>query len=534
MNPQRNNEMTQKRLAPHITPRRSAVEILLILALSFAAQGTQFSYKQGRALISGDSAQYVASAEALVNGETSPHFEMRKPGYTFYLAAIFLVFGNMGWASVAGNHVFLGLLPLAAYGWGCHLHSRSAGWVAAFLVLARLPEVIWGDRMMSEALFTCLFSFGSLALAVGLSRPRPTFWMLTAGVMLGLSWLTRGSATPTIALSALAILIVMRKNGRCALSSVAWFAAPIACCIALECGLNLTYAGQFRPANGTVGATLLLRARHFEGFDLPATPDAERVNALLPQRGPKAAYAASHLDIWVARYHAIHNQGMSEWEYDKLMGRVGWATLRANLPQYLASSVRLTLAHLFRRHDGQVLSRVPDEARAGHLIHPAAKSIQNWDATWFAYYGLPHLTPDDSVSLVHRMQAAADQRAPIGGSNAWKALRYWRAIPSAEWIRVGLAQWASIWPGFALLGTWFLGFNRRTCAFLAAAYVLDAVFLGFMTPTNFRLQFIWFVTDTVLTSCLVVGCLHWVAKRNLVSHYLARFFDDRSRPLYER
>ena len=71
--------------------RRYAFDVLLILVLSFAAQATQFSYKQGRALISGDSAQYVASAEALVSGDTSPHFDMRKPGYTFYLAAFMLL-----------------------------------------------------------------------------------------------------------------------------------------------------------------------------------------------------------------------------------------------------------------------------------------------------------------------------------------------------------------------------------------------------------------------------------------------------------
>jgi hypothetical protein len=379
--------------------------------------------------------------------------------------------------------------------------------------MARLPEVIWGDRMMSEALFTCLFSFGLLAFAAGLSRTRPIFWMLAAGLLLGLSWLTRGSATPTIALAALAIPLVMRKTWRRALSSVASFAAPIACCMVLECGLNFTYAGQFRPADGTVGATLLLRARHFEGFDLPETPDAEKVNALLPLRAPQDAYTDSHLDVWVARYHAIHDQGISEWEYDKLMGRVGWATLRANLPEYLASSARLTLAHLLRRSDGQVHSRVPDETRAGHLIHPAATDAQDWDATWFAYYGLPHLTPDDSVSLVNRMQTAADQRAPIGGSDTWKALRYWRAKPMAEWTRAGLIQWGSIWPGFALLGAWFLGLNRRTCAFLAAAYILDAAFLGLLTPTNYRLQFIWFVTDTVLASCLVVGGMRWASRR---------------------
>jgi hypothetical protein len=40
---------------------------------------------------------------------------------------------------------------------------------------------------------------------------------------------------------------------------------------------------------------------------------------------------------------------------------------------------------------------------------------------------------------------------------------------------------------------------------LAVAYVADALFLGFLTPTNVRLQFVWIVTDTALAAGLVVG-----------------------------
>ncbi len=52
---------------------------------------------------------------------------------------------------------------------------------------------------MSEALFTCLSSFGVLLFVVGLSRPHARGWMLAAGSLLGLGWLTRGTASPVIA-----------------------------------------------------------------------------------------------------------------------------------------------------------------------------------------------------------------------------------------------------------------------------------------------------------------------------------------------
>lgn len=500
------------------------IDLALILILSFLAQATHFSYKQGRALVCGDSAQYVAAAEALVDGSATPHFEMRKPGYVLLLAAFLLLFGNMGWPVVAAQHVLLGLLPVAAYGWGWNLHSRWAGWIAALMAIARLQDVIWGDRMMSEALFTFLFSFGLLAFVVALGKERCTRWMAAAGVLLGLSWLTRGNATPAIAVAAVTLILVMWGTWRRAATSMAVFATPILGCILLESGLNLMYSDQFRLSNGTVGAATLLRARYFEGFELPPTEDADRVYSLLPERSRYDAYVASHLDVWVARYHAIHDQGMSEWEYDELMGRVGQGALSLNASAYLSSSLRLAIAHLLREHDARVYSPVPEARRFPHLRHPAATTAADWETTWFAYYGLPHLNQKDSISLVNRMKVAAGMRAPIGDGGIWRAFRYWKTKSFAEWTELVLKRMGSIWPGFALLAFWFIGLNRRTCAMLVAIYFLDAVFLGLLIPTNYRFQFIWFAIDTALAAALLSGVV------GAAAHYLAaRFGHTRTR-----
>ncbi len=489
-----------------------AIDVLLILLISFVAQATHFSDNQGRALICADSAQYVASAEALTDPFKTPHFEMRKPGYILFLAGVFLLFGNMGWAAVIANHVLLGLLPLAAYGWGRHLRSRRTGYVAAVLTVARLQEVVWGDWMLSESLLVFLFSFGTLIFVIGLSRNGTLRWMLPAGCLLGLAWLTRGLVLSTIAVALLAIVLAMRHTWRRALASCVSLAVPVACCVLLEFGLNLATTGMFRLSTGAVGALTLTRARHFEGFALPDTPDAAKASSFLFERNRDAAFLADHQDIWVARYRALRDLGMGEWEYDDLMGRVGRDALAENVKPYLWSSLKLASYHLFRRHNAQALSPVPKDRRAGPLIHMTAPDDADWDTTWYAYWGLPHLTLRDSIDQVDRMKARAAQRAPFGGSSVWKTIRHWKSTSVADWSLAGLTWLSSAWPALALLAYFPLKLNRRICAFLAAAYLVEALLITAMTPTTARLQFSWIVTDTALAAGLVVGVMDLIVR----------------------
>ncbi|MFQ5493959.1 MAG: ArnT family glycosyltransferase [Phycisphaerae bacterium] len=485
--------------------RGLVVDLALIGLVSFVLQATHFSYRQGRSVISGDSAQYVASAKALLSPETTPHFEMRKPGYILFLAAVMSVFGNMGYAVVACQYGLLAALPLAAYGLGRHLHGRALGWAAAGLTAVRLLEVYWAERIMSEVLYCFLFSFGLLAFVAGLARNGSRRWLLMAGLLLGTAWLTRGVATPVIAAGVVVLFLSLRKNLRTALASCAMFIAPIAGCLVVECALNLNFAGQFRPSNGTAGATLLLRARNFEGFDWPATPEAARVAALVPQRDAGEAYVANLLDAWVARYRAVHDLTMTEWEYDTLMGRAGLQLIARHPWPYLRSSARLALGHLARHPDGQTLSPIAAERLSGPLIHPAAAGREDGTEYWFAYWGLPHMALDRSVELVGRMKTSAETRAPFGSSAVWRTLRVVQAMPIVQGIQRGCIWLGSLWPGFALIALAFLRLRARTCAFLAVAYVVDAAFIGLLTPTTARLQFVWIAIDTTM------GAVVWTA-----------------------
>ncbi|UCE60427.1 MAG: glycosyltransferase family 39 protein [Phycisphaerales bacterium] len=480
------------------------VDCVLILAISLLAQMTAFSAKQGRAVICGDSVQYYNSAEALIVGDRLAHFDMRKPGYGLFLAGVGLAFGNMGWAAVTCNHVLLALLPLAAYGLGRHLHSRLLGWVAACFVLAQLQTVVWGTRMMSDPLFACLLSFGLLLFVVGLSKIRTLPWMASAGLLFGLACLTRGTGAPLVVAATIFLVATMWQCRRRLVVTLVSFVTPVAVLFLFECSLNLILSGGFRPADGTAGATVALRARHFDGMDIPNTGASRWALALLPERTREAAYLCNHIDVWIARHRAIRDRGMTEWEYDGLMARFGWDMIAAEPFKYASSAAKTTLWHLLRREHGKDLSAVPDARRAATLLHPAARSRHEGERYWYAYWGMPHLSLADSIELVDRMRAEAAQRAPFGESRFFAAMRYYAAKPIVV-ATLNAARWlGSLWPGLAILACGILGIRRRTCFLLAALYVADAVLIGALTPTTPRLQFVWLVPDTTLAAALVV------------------------------
>ena len=279
--------------------RTIALDCVLLLALGLAAQSAAFTSKMGRAIVCIDSYQYIATAEALLDPELTPHFEMRKPGYPLFLAGVKLLTGRLGWTAVVANHFLLAMLPLAAYGFGVHLRSRGLGWFAAILLLARLQTAFsmrtadFGNWMMSEALFTFLLSFALLLFFAGLRRDRFVRWMVPAGCLMGSAWLTRGTVTAIIPVAFLAILWIHRSGLRrmCAMSVA--FMLPIAVFVVIECSLNLTCGGQFRPSHGTGGSCMwAYRMQAFQGAEVPNSDDGRFLLKLLPERPPSDAYVA--------------------------------------------------------------------------------------------------------------------------------------------------------------------------------------------------------------------------------------------------
>lgn len=181
----------EARRTRRLQSRRVMADVVVLLILSLAAVGSAFTTRVGRASICGDSLQYIAAAEALLDPDVTPHFEMRKPGYPLFLAGVKLAFGQLGWAAIVCNHLLMIFLPLAAYGLGTHLRSRLLGWTAAILTMVQLQSAPFPNWMMAEALYTFLLSVGVVLFVTGLLRSRAAFWLAAAGLTLGLAWLTK-------------------------------------------------------------------------------------------------------------------------------------------------------------------------------------------------------------------------------------------------------------------------------------------------------------------------------------------------------
>lgn len=499
------------------TAARTALDVLLILVLGLVAEAAHFSWRDGRAVINADCVQYVDAAEALLSPDKTPDFALRKPGYPFILAGVALLTGNMSWAPIAVNHLlFQALLPLAAYGLGRNLRSRLVGWVAALLVIAQLQTHIAGGRLMSEAACTCILSFGILALAGGL-RGRGSLWLISlAGLLLGGGWLMRSVAAVVIVASLVCSLWVMRKQPGRAVTACLCLALPVSAAVLFECGLNLRYGDQFRTSTGSLGPMLMMRARHVQGLPMPDSEAGRQCLDLLPQRAPDDAYRAVEVDTWVARYTAVHDKGMDDWQVDALMRRTALEMIMANKVGFLRCSFDVFVRHLLRRVEGPSYASVPPENRLPPLIHPASLDDPNADKHWYAYWGLPHRTLQESLELATRVQADASTRAPFTQDRPWSTLRYWSRRPlTADGLGV-LRGVAVIWPGFALILCGALGLNLRTCAFLAIAYVFEGVLISICMPSELaheRYQCIWLVTDTALTAALMTTLVTIAATR---------------------
>lgn len=498
--------------------RHVRLDIVLVLLIGVMAECAHFSWRDGRPILNADSAQYVDAAQALLSPDRDANFSLRKPGYPFMLAGGALLTGDMSWSALALNHFLLGLLPLAAYGFAAVMLSRWAGWLAAILTIARLQTFVLGDRIMSEALYLFLLSFGLLAAVMAITRaPRAArAYMVSAGVLLAGAWLVRGVAIVPIAAAIACCAWVYRSEPRRILRASLCLIVPLTGVVLFECSLNYANQRQFRTSTGSFGLMMMMRTRHMQGLPMPQGDSARQALALLPERNSDDAYRASELDAWVARYRAIHDHGLDEWETDALMKETALQIVAEHPIEFLRFSADIFGRHLLRRDGVQLDPHVPTVHRLPCVPHVAGTDDPDFEWNWWAYWGLPYRSIEDSQRLALNMQAAAEVRAPFAHTEPLPTLRYVSMTPAVKNTARMLGEVASIWPGLALIVLMILGANRVGCVLIVLAYVLDAGLISLCCPSEIaaaRYQSIWLVTDTALTGALLVVPFHLLWSR---------------------
>ena len=320
------------------------------------------------------------------------------------------------------------------------------------------------------------------------------------------AWLIRAVGVAVIVAAVVCVIWDFRRTPRRAMTACACLVLPVVGAVLVECGLNLKTSGRFRPSTGGSGVMLLTRARYFQGSPLTDTDTTARLLRLLPERDTKTAYMVNKLDGCIARCHAIRDDGMDEWMFNRLAARSGFEII-ANQPKaYVKAGVFIFVRHLLRRKDSPPASWVPHERREPIITHEAARDFHQSQKDWFAFWFLPHCRVEESTALVADMRTAAEQRAPFGRPGFWASVRHLTLLPVVVDVMGVVRSVASLWPGFALMFFGLLGLNRRTCGLLAIAYVLEALVIaacGSTDTTTARYQFVWLATDTALVACLV-------------------------------
>jgi len=282
--------------------------------------------------------------------------------------------------------------------------------------------------------------------------------------------------------------------------------------VVIECSLNLTYGGQFRPSHGTGGSCMwAYRMQAFQGAEVPDSDDGRFLLSLLPERAASDAYVASGGDQWVSIARAVRHQGMDDWAFDDLCRRAAFHAIAGDPLTFLRYSLNLSAHHLLRvREGGMSLSPVAESRRAEAItLSPSDGNtgINRTSADW----ALPYRTAAASVELANSVRKRAEQRAPFAGSGVWSVMAYWKTKPIVFAGCDILTRIGNLWPGFAILLCPWLGLDRRTCCILMAMYIVESVCLSFITVTDRRYQSVWMVCDTALAAALPFCALAWLS-----------------------
>ncbi|GMU37441.1 MAG: glycosyltransferase family 39 protein [Phycisphaerae bacterium] len=490
-------------------------DLVLLAAIALTFEGGRFSIRHGRAIVCADSMQYLDGADAILDGESSPVFAFRKPGYAFFLSGISAGLGPEGWKIVLVQHLLHATLALLAYLTARTLGTgRGGAWAAGLMTVAAVGQLVWADRIMSETLYAVLMTGGLLCGLRALrdeAKAARAWW--GAGALLALAWMTRSSATAVLAATAATAFVSLRRTPRRALQACTALMLPVTAALVFECGLNLAGAGEFRPCTGTLGPMMLMRTRAMEGQGAPETPAAARCAALLPERRAEDAFRAHPLDVWIARHRAITEARLSEWDADALFRDAALAGIRANPGSYLTTTAILSGAHLARLSSTRLEAALPEVERLPMIAAPNAAGSPSAGDPWYLAWALPHRTRTDAIALSIRLRSFEEQRAAVTSHDPLTTLRYFVMHPLTE----GVLQFLRIpgrflLPPLALAGCWLLGARRKPLVLLAAAGLADALLVG-LTGSSLdavaRFQAVWAATDAALAAT----CLTLAARR---------------------
>lgn len=249
----------------------------------------------------------------------------RPPLYPVVLAGVYALFGERYRAAFLLNCIFDLVTMIAVFAIARQLFADARiALLALFITATHLPFFQQNIVLMSDSLGMMLTTLVLLALIIGLSEPRP-HWFVVAGIALGFTSLCRPESFYFSVPLALVLVLLLRAKGS------SWRRAallPVAMLVFFWVVLspwvirNAIVFGRFVPGTATAGSVML------EGL-YPPTQDETK--GLVPQFPP---------ELWEKV------KDLSEIEANDILTREA-IKLLVNHPMSWLSDAPLKLAHFW-------------------------------------------------------------------------------------------------------------------------------------------------------------------------------------------
>lgn len=255
---------------------------------------------------------------------------VRPPGFPAALAAVYSVFGHSLQAAALLNAVLGAFTALALYGLAGRLFGGKYGLLAGWFYAFYPVPVAYSSLLLSETLFTLLFTLSLYCFYRGASEDRRA-WALLAGAVLGAATLTRAT---TILFPAGMVAAGLLLGGLRSWRNSALLLLGFAAALAPWTWRNYSAFGEFMPVSRDKSALPVLAT----GYEAAGFTYAEGVAEAGRRR---AALVASGATVVGGDYGA---------EMDAGFRRDGLAMIAANPLGYLRLAVKRGFKYWFSSH----------------------------------------------------------------------------------------------------------------------------------------------------------------------------------------
>lgn len=258
------------------------------------------------------------------------------PGYAYFLATIYALFGESHLLAISIQTVLGSLVPVLVYLAARSWIGRPAALVSAVIAVAYLPSIFYEGLILKTWLAVLLVAVTMWLLSCAIRSRRLAPW-LAAGVVLGLGSVTRGNlllVAPALALWALLDPEVGARRPGCGRTRAACLVLGVSLILAVTATRNRVVTGAWIPSTANAGQNFFIGNN-------AANPEGEYVTLPFVEANPEREQRD-----FAAEAERRAGRSLGPDEVSAFWMRQGWRWIREHPGDWLAlsySKLRLLL-----------------------------------------------------------------------------------------------------------------------------------------------------------------------------------------------